>query len=107
MLMYSPGILMLSFAGIISHYFSATGKLKIILLSNSIGFICAMALSHFLIEPYGLMGAAVSADVSYSMLTISLALAFFVENKLKFLDLVRLRKDYVNLRELFSRGGND
>ncbi|MCW3078246.1 MAG: hypothetical protein JWO32_2855 [Bacteroidetes bacterium] len=103
MMMYSPGILMLSFAGIISHYFSAIGKLKIILLCNSLGFVCAMILAHLLIEKYQLAGAALSADVSYSVLTLSLCVAFFVMNKFKFKNLFTVRQDIINLKELFLR----
>jgi O-antigen/teichoic acid export membrane protein len=107
MLLYSPGILMLSFAGIISHYFSAIGKLRIILLCNSLGFICAMVLIHFLVNSYGIKGAAVSADIAYSVLTISLAVAFFIENKLQPSELMAIGKDYSNLRDLFFRRKHD
>lgn len=106
MLMYSPGILMLSFAGIISHYFSAIGKLRIILLCNSLGFVCAMMLIHVLVEPYGVKGAAMSADIAYSVLTVSLVVAFFSVNKLRAAEILSLRKDYRNLRELFFRVGS-
>lgn len=104
MMMYSPGILMLSFAGIISHYFSATGKLKIILLCNGLGFVTAMILAHLLIIKYSYAGAAISADVSYSVLTISLCIAFFMVNKLKFKQLFSLGEDYRNLKNLFFPG---
>ncbi|MBA3665287.1 MAG: polysaccharide biosynthesis C-terminal domain-containing protein [Bacteroidetes bacterium] len=101
MMMYSPGILMLSFAGIISHYFSATGKLKIILVCNGIGFAVAMALAHLLIRKYSYTGAAISADVSYSALTVSLCVAFFLVNKIKAKELFSLKEDYINLKNLF------
>jgi O-antigen/teichoic acid export membrane protein len=106
MMMYSPGILMLSFAGIISHYFSATGKLKVILLCNGLGFVTAMILAHLLIKKYSYTGAAISADISYSVLTIGLCVAFFITNKLKGKELFSLREDYLNLKTLFfSRKG--
>lgn len=101
MMMYSPGILMLSFAGIISHYFSATGKLKTILLCNGLGFATAMVLAHLLIRKYSYTGAAISADVSYSVLTISLCVAFFLINRIKPKELFSLREDYTNLKSLF------
>ncbi|MCE3260008.1 MAG: Polysaccharide biosynthesis protein [Bacteroidetes bacterium] len=104
MLMYSPGILMLSFAGIISHYFSATGELKTILICNSLGFICAMILSHLLIGKYRIAGAAISADVSFTVLSVSLCVAYFIQNKLKLKDVFSLRQDFRNLRELLFRG---
>jgi len=106
MLMYSPGIIMLSFAGIISHYFSATGKLRTILLCNGIGFITAMILAHLLIKKYSYTGAAISADVSYSVLTISLCVAFFTANKLKFKEIFSVKNDFLNLKELFYAGKN-
>lgn len=105
MMMYSPGILMLSFAGIISHYFSATGKLKIILLCNSLGFVTAMILARLLIIKYSYIGAAISADISYAVLTISLGVAFFMFNKLKPGKLFTIREDYRNLKNLFFPRG--
>lgn len=102
MLMYSPGILMLSFAGIISHYFSATGKLKTILICNSLGFICAMILSHLLIKDHRLIGAAISADISYSILAISLCIAFFKLNKIPLKRLFEIGPDYRNLKNLIA-----
>ncbi|MGZ4091312.1 MAG: lipopolysaccharide biosynthesis protein, partial [Bacteroidia bacterium] len=104
MMMYSPGILMLSFAGIISHYFSATGKLKTILICNGLGFITAMLFAHLLIKKYSYTGAAISADVSYSVLTISLCVAFFLANNLKFKEIFSVKKDFINLKELFHAG---
>ncbi|MCE3227322.1 MAG: polysaccharide biosynthesis protein [Bacteroidetes bacterium] len=103
MLMYSPGILMLSFAGILSHYFSATGKLKTILLCNSLGFVCAMILSHALIGKYRLTGAAISADISFSVLSVSLGIAYFIQNKLTLKDVFSVKEDYKNLKELLFR----
>jgi O-antigen/teichoic acid export membrane protein len=106
MLMYSPGILMLSFAGIVSHYFSATGKLKIILVCNSLGFVCAMILSHLLIGKYKLMGAAISADISFSVLALSLCTAYFIRNKLALRDVFSIRQDLRNLKELLFRNAD-
>lgn len=104
MMLYSPGILMLSFAGIISHYFSATGKLKTILLCNGLGFGTAMILAHLLIRKYSYTGAAITADISYSVLTISLCVAFFVTNKFKAIKLFTFKEDYLNLKNLFFSG---
>lgn len=105
MMMYSPGILALSFAGIISHYFSATGRLKIILLSNSLGFLFAIVLAHVLIPRYRLAGAAISADISYTVLTLGLTVFFFIRSGLKFSAIFTLKKDMLNLKELFFSGG--
>lgn len=102
MLMYSPGILMLSFAGIISHYFSATGKLKTILLCNSLGFICAMILSHLLISKYHITGAALSADISYAVLAISLLVAFVIVNKVGLRKVFSIVPDIRNLKDLVA-----
>jgi O-antigen/teichoic acid export membrane protein len=101
MLLYSPGILALSFAGMISHYFSATGKLKIILFCNGMGFLFAMVLAHILIPQYRLTGAAISADVSYSVLTICLIFVFLRKGKQEIKSLFTIQKDFQELRELF------
>lgn len=102
MILYAPGILMISFFGIISNYFSAIGKLKLVLLCNSFGFASTLILAPFLVRKYGIEGAAYSANISYFIIAIAIYISFFITNKLTVRRLFSFKKDYRNLKELIT-----
>jgi O-antigen/teichoic acid export membrane protein len=102
MMLYSPGILMVSFFGIISHYFSALGKLKLTLLCNSFGFIITLIFAPILIKKYDMDGAAYTVNMAYLAVAISIGVAFFVSNKMKFSRLITFKNDIKNLKELVA-----
>lgn len=104
MMLYSPGILMVSFFGIISHYFSALGKLKLILICNSFGFVISLITAPLLIKKYDMDGAAYTVNLAYIAVAIAISVAFFITNKLKFIRLFNFKNDVKNLRELVTSG---
>ena len=59
------GILSLSMEGIVSGFFSGTGRQKTNSLSAFIGFLFTVILGFYLIPKYGVMGAAYTATISY------------------------------------------
>jgi len=99
MLYLSPGILLISFATIISHYFAGLGKQKILLVANSCGLLTTIAVSHYLISRDQLLGACYAACLSYFVATIILVGFFLKENKFSFLDLLRFKKDFELLKK--------
>lgn len=99
MLYLSPGILFISFATIISHYFAGLGKQKILLVANSFGLLTTISVSHYLISRDQLLGACYSASLSYFVATIILVVFFLKENKFSFLDLLRFKKDFELLKK--------
>ena len=99
MLYLSPGILLISFATIISHYFAGLGKQKILLVANSCGLLTTIAVSHYLISRDQLLGACYAASLSYFVATIILVGFFLKENKFSFLDLLRFKKDFELLKK--------
>ncbi|MEI8137993.1 MAG: polysaccharide biosynthesis C-terminal domain-containing protein, partial [Bacteroidota bacterium] len=102
MMLYSPGILMVSFFGIISHYFSALGKLKLILFCNSFGFIISFIFSPILIKKYDMDGAAYTVNMAYLAVGIAIGIAFFIKNKMKFTRLISFKNDVKNLKDLIA-----
>ncbi len=102
MLLYAPGILMISFFGIISNYFSAIGKLKLVLVCNSFGFIATLILAPYFVNKYGIEGAAYSANISYLIIAIAIYFGFFITNKLTLKRVLSFKQDYKNLKELVS-----
>jgi len=100
MLLYSPGVLMVSFFTIISYYFSALGKQKLVLLCNTCGFIFTLFAAPFLIGRYGIQGAAYTANIAYFIIAVTMLSAFFISNKLSFTRFFSLKHDYNNLKAL-------
>ena len=99
MMYLSPGILFISFATIISHYFAGLGKQRILLVANSCGLLTTICVSRFLIAKDQLLGASYSACLSYFVATIILVVFFLKENKFSLLDLLRFKKDFELLRK--------
>ena len=93
MLYLSPGILFISFATIISHYFAGLGKQKILLIANSCGLLTTICTSHFFISRDQLLGACYAASLSYFVATFILVVYFMKENKFMFSDLLKFKKD--------------
>ncbi len=102
MMLYSPGILMVSFFGIISHYFSALGKLKLILFCNSFGFIISLVFAPILIKKYDMDGAAYTVNLAYMAVGIAIGVAFFVTNKMKLKRLFSFKNDVQNLKDIIA-----
>jgi O-antigen/teichoic acid export membrane protein len=100
MLYYAPGIIILSFINIINNYFSATGGLKKVLLSNAFGFVSTLILAPILISLYGIPGAAITADISYGLTAIAITFIFFKQTGLPGFSLFTLRQDVSDLKAL-------
>ncbi len=99
MLYLSPGILLISFATIISHYFAGLGKQKILLIANSFGLLTTISTSRYLISRDQLLGACFAASLSYLVATVILVFFFIKENKFSVLDLLRFKKDFELLKK--------
>lgn len=100
MLLYSPGILMVSCFIIISCYFSALGKQKLVLLCNACGFVFTLIAAPFLIGNYGVQGAAYTANIAYCIIAVAMLSAFFISNKLSVRRLFSFKQDLNNLKAL-------
>lgn len=99
MLYLSPGILFISFATIISHYFAGLGKQKILVIANGFGLLVTICTSHYFVSRYQLLGACYSTIISYFVAAAILVVVFMKENKFGFLDLLRFKKDFSLLKK--------
>lgn len=102
MLFYAPGIVAMSFAGIISNYFLAAGELKKVVLCNATGFIPVLFIAPFLVQKYGVKGAAINADIAYCIIAACVCFIFFRQYRVAFGDLFSLKKDFRNLTGLMK-----
>jgi O-antigen/teichoic acid export membrane protein len=93
MMLYAPGIIVMSFISILNNYFSAVGKLKFVLYSNLIGFFVSLILSHTLIPVYGINGAAWSAVSAYTVTAACIIFIFLKQNRISVKALVTFSRE--------------
>lgn len=69
MLVLTPGILAMAASNMYSHYFSGTGVPKHNTIGSGIGLIATLVAGFTLIPSFGILGAAATASISYTVLT--------------------------------------
>jgi O-antigen/teichoic acid export membrane protein len=102
MLLLSPGIIFLSFSGIISHYFSGIGNIKMVSFYNFFGFVATLILAPMLIKKFGILGAALTTNVAYFITFVASTIVFLRVTKTPFLNLFDFKNDIKELRSVFS-----
>ncbi len=98
--LYAPGVLLVSGFGIISGYFSAIGRPAIVLIYNALGFACSLLLAPFLVQRYHASGAAITACIANAVIALAAYSSFFAINKLPLKQLFSIKEDYNNLKKL-------
>lgn len=102
MLLYAPGILMVSLFGSISYYFSAIGKQKSVLFCYSLGFFTTLILAPYLVNKFNSNGAAYNSNISYLIMAIAICSLFMTTNKLTIKRFFSFTTDFKNLKELMN-----
>jgi O-antigen/teichoic acid export membrane protein len=102
MLMLSPGIIFLSFSGIISHYFSGIGNLKTVSFYNFFGFVTTAVLAPILIRQYGVNGAAITTNSAYFVTFLVSVVVFLKSTNTPVKDLFRFKSDWKELKAIIS-----
>ena len=100
MILYSPGVLLVSLFGSMSYYFFAIGKQKVVLYCYSIGFISTLLFAPVLIKNYENAGAAYNANIAYTLIAVAVCSAFTVTNKLGLKRFFSLRNDFNFIKKL-------
>lgn len=102
MLLLSPGIVFLSFSGIVSHYFSGIGNIKMVSFYNAFGFVTTIILAPILINKYGITGAAITTNAA-SFITFVVSLIVFLKfTGTSFSSLFDFKNDIKELKSVFS-----
>ncbi len=96
---YAPGILALSFATVLGHYFAGLGLNKVNLLGSVIGFIITLIASLILIPKWGINGAAMSVCLAYCVHSLYLFLKFRTHTSFKINELWPTVDDYIYLKK--------
>jgi O-antigen/teichoic acid export membrane protein len=74
--MLSPGIVLMGFTGIYSHYFAGTGLMKISTYASLIAFGVTLIAGLLLVPSRGLFGAALTSCLSYCISSLYLIIQF-------------------------------
>jgi len=82
------GIITLSFSMILSHFFSGINKPYHNTISSAIGLVFTVGLGLLLIPRYGILGASVTASVSYTISMIYQLIVFIRMTHLKAKDFI-------------------
>lgn len=77
----SPGILLLSFGTVYSHYFSGAGKHFVNFISGILSYTVILIVAPMLIGSSALAGAGWSASITYGVLSLFVFLVFMLTSK--------------------------
>ena len=84
----APGVVIYNVTTVIGHYFSGTGKYNINAISMFVGFLVTIVCSLFLIPLYGIIGAGITASISYIVTSLIIALIFSRKTKTSIFELL-------------------
>jgi O-antigen/teichoic acid export membrane protein len=90
----SPGIIFFTFALVLGHYFSGTGRYYINAIASAIGLAVTLTTGVFLIPDLGLTGAALTASLSYFMTSMFVIRKFLGEEQNNFQIFIPEKADY-------------
>ena len=82
-LLLSPGILAISISNVYGNFFSAIGKLKILIIKSLSGLVVTIVLSALLIPKMGISGACIVNSSAYLVSSGILIVVFFREKSRK------------------------
>ena len=81
-LLLSPGTLAIAASNVFGNYFSAIGKLKILIIKSLVGLIFTIILSYILIPQMQIQGASIVNSISYIVSSVILfGYYYFVHKK--------------------------
>lgn len=89
----SVGIVMNACSMMFSHYFSGLGKPQFNFFSALTGLVFTLGFGYWLIPTYGIIGAGITASLSYTASTIYLVIVFFWHSGAKLKELWISRAD--------------
>ncbi len=89
----SIGIIMNACSMMFSHYFSGIGKPQYNFFSALTGLVFTLSFGYWLIPEYGIIGAGITASISYTASTIYLVILFFWYTKANYRELLISRSD--------------
>ncbi len=103
LLLLSPGIIIFSISGLISHFFAGIGKNKYNVLSSLFSTIFTLFFGVILIKKFHIFGAAITNVLSYFFSVAVLIYFFTKKNKVSIKKILPTWADVKNLQAMFFR----
>lgn len=103
LLLMIPGVLAMASNTIFSHYFSGRGKHYMNTIGSGLGLLLTVAFGVWLIPSYGIVGAALTASISYVLVSIYSMFFFFRISGAGGRELLPSRNDLREAVKLFRR----
>ena len=82
MMLYVPGVVMMSVIVVLSNYFISRGSTKTVFLCNAAGFILSLALAPGLIRLYSTAGAVYTANIAFTAIACCMSFSFLYLSKI-------------------------
>lgn len=92
-----PGLVISCLNSVTISYFTSMHHQKIPIVLSLLCLAANIVTNYYLIPLYGIMGAAISSSITYSLYSVSLILAFKYENHTRLRDAFILKKDDILL----------
>lgn len=99
----SVGIIALGSNSILGHYFIGTGKVKYSTVCSCCGLLGLLVSGYFLIPSYGVLGAAISSSIAFSVMLLFSLIVFIYLTKTPFRDLLPTNDDIKRVVQMFKR----
>ena len=99
----SVGVLAFSVSGILSHYFAGLGRYNVNTWSSVIGLVFTVAIGFMIIPTFGLLGAGLTASVSYTISTLYQLVVFLKEPDVSLTLLLPSASDMSQFKGYFVR----
>ena len=92
-----PGVVLLSFARILSNFFSGIGKPEINTYVASFTTVLNIGMNIYLVPKFGVAGAAIATSITYASNMLIKTTIFGIMNKMSFLEFLLVRPTDLNL----------
>jgi len=96
----SGGILFMAVSTIFSHFFSGTGRHHHNTIASGIGVLLTLVFGFTLIPVYGIVGAGITATISYFSSLVYQIIVFKKLTKTAFIDFLITRSDLILMKNL-------
>lgn len=97
----SLGVISIATSTTFSHYFGGIGKFNVANISSTIGLFFTLTLTYFLSVKYGMIGAGISASISYFTSAVYLYYKFNKITHFTLKDLIPTRNDFISVKNHF------
>jgi O-antigen/teichoic acid export membrane protein len=103
-LTFIPGVMVFNASFVLSGFFSGVGKYGYNVVASSVGLLVTIALLVFLIPMLGVLGAGITASISYITVVIIKSFYLVKNYNVSFQELLIRRSDIDLIKSFFSKG---